>query len=79
MFNECFEEVSIKCFKQVSSKFQASFKHVSSVFQVRLMSVLREIKCLLREFQGHVKEDKEVSVVFRECFKEVYRCVLVYK
>ena len=55
--------------------FQKSFKHVSSVFQVRLMSVLREIKCLLREFQGHCKEDKEVSVVFRECFKEVYRCV----
>ena len=63
----------------VSHKFQASFKHVSNLFQVRLMSVLREIKCLLREFQGHCKEDKEVSVVFRECFKEVYRCVLVYK
>ena len=62
-------------FYEISRNFQASFKHVSSVFQVRLMSVLREIKCLLREFQGHCKEDKEVSVVFRECFKEAYRYV----
>ena len=71
MFNECFEEVSIKCFKQVSSKFQAHFQCFSS----KIDEFLREIKGLLREFQGHCKKDKEVSVVFRECFKEVYRCV----
>ena len=67
--------VSGKFQANVSKKFQARFKHVSSVFQVRLMSVLREIRGLSREFQGHCKDDEEVLVVFRECFKDVYRCV----
>ena len=70
-----FNEFSRKFQANVSNKFQTSFKHFSTVFQVRLMSFLREIKGLLREFQGHCKKDKEVLVVFRECFKEVYRCV----
>ena len=71
MFRGSFNQMFQTSFNQVSSKFQARFQ----CFQVRLVSVFREIKCLLREFQGHCKEDKEVSVVFRECFKEVYRCV----
>ena len=56
------------CFKGgffvvISRKVPQCFK-----FQVKLMSVSKEIS---REFQGYLKEVKEVSGVFRECFKKV--------
>ena len=60
-------------FKQVSSKFQGRFNNLSRVFQVRLMSVLRGDKSLSREFQGYLKENKEVSVflVFQQSWQGV--------
>ena len=45
--------------------FQASFKNVSRVFQVRFMSVLIESKGLSREFQGYSGSFRGVSRVFK--------------
>ena len=47
------------------------FKKISWMFQVTLRSVSRVIKGISREFQGYFKEIKEVSGVFKECFKEI--------
>ena len=60
-----FNEFSRKFQANVSNKIQASFKHVSSVFQVRLMSFLREIK----GFKGIAKKIRK----FQWCFKSVSR------
>ena len=65
VFLKSYKEISRvfqECFKEVSSKFQGRFNNLSRVFQVRLMSVLRGDKSLSREFQGYLKENKEVSV-----------------
>ena len=52
-------------------------------FQVKLMSISKEIygcfKGVSREFQGHVKEVKEVSGVFLEYFKKVQRIFKVFQ
>ena len=61
-----------RSFKDVSRFFRGYFKKGSTVFQVS--SKIDE--CFEGDFwvfQGYLKEVKEVSGVFRECFKKVQR------
>ena len=63
-------------FVVISRKVPQCFK-----FQVKLMSAVfrRRFMGVSREFQGYLKEVKEVSGVFRECFKKVQRIFKVFQ